>query len=327
MVDPEGFQRVGVERLHHALRQCDEDHAVRIGRAVDGEAGRTGHFPGFDRFARVLVDAVERTSGVDNQLVVHEDRIADLAAAHAAAAGGRGAELDGPVERAVCRGDGRGRAGDGVVAVAARGHLAFYIGRSTEICPFGAQCGVQRCVFLRCLQGNGDVAENGVCFAAHGQLLHAVFRAERHLAALPDIARTGDRIEIGKALGEREDALLRPDALIAARFYDTDQRVLRRGLEADAGRHRLLDGDGIDRFRGLVVPVRQREAERLGAAAAVQRQRQLVYRPCGRGLILRERRPVHEIAHVFVAVFWQFSVRLKLQIQRACCRRDEHGIV
>ena len=66
MVDPEGFQRVGVERLHHALRQCDEDHAVRIGRAVDGEAGRTGHFPGFDRFARVLVDAVERTGKKSN---------------------------------------------------------------------------------------------------------------------------------------------------------------------------------------------------------------------------------------------------------------------
>ena len=108
-VDPERLERLGIERLHAAVREADEDHAFGIRRAVDGKGRFVIHLPLALDLAGHNVQLIDHVLGVSIEIVPHEDR----------AAAGVGtvalAELRCPVEHRVLRRGGRFHVYDAVI--------------------------------------------------------------------------------------------------------------------------------------------------------------------------------------------------------------------
>ena len=263
-IQPEGFQRLRVKGLNAASGEADEEHAVIIGRRVDGEAGAVDHGAGRKDLAGDGVDPEELIIGIRDQVAVHEDRAADRIFIKALA------QLIGPVEHGLCRAD-RHRAGDdAVIAVlrAARNKLArcFVIGirGSTKIGPFRFDRMIKRGILFGCGQRQRErdlqvplrvglhVSRCSVGEGQDGLPIVCVRGAER--AAFSDIAQCRQVIVIGKALGQAPRAvLIRPDPHLGAVVDEDQQCVLRCQGRCEGDGRGFLDGQTDAGRLGRVV--------------------------------------------------------------------------
>ena len=108
-VDPERLERLGVECLHAAVCEADEDHAFGIRRAVDSKGRFVIHLSlGLD-LAGHDVQLIDHVLGVGVEIITHKDRASAGVGAVALA------ELRCPVEHRVLRRGGRFHIHDAVI--------------------------------------------------------------------------------------------------------------------------------------------------------------------------------------------------------------------
>ena len=258
-VKPQRFQRFGVERLDPAIGQADQHNAVRIGRPVDGKAGRTGHIAGGFYCTGRLVYAVNMTACIDDQAVIHQNGVADRACIPSVSQRGS------PVEHAVLRADRRVCVCNAIVAV-----------RAAEVCPFGIQIMLDPGILLRSLKCDRHGRKLCIGIFSECQALLPVLRGQLHAPAPARIARSCKGADIGKALGKRECSVaVRPDAVLADGFVQINLRVSRLEPEAHGGRRGLLHGDRIVRSGFRREPVRHRDADGLLLLRSVQLHRNM----------------------------------------------------
>ena len=212
-VDPQGFERLGVEGLDLAAGQADKDHAVGIGCRVDGEAGGTCHRALCEHLAGVDVEALDGAAGVGDEATVHQD---------GGAGSGRPAcaVLRSPQQLTVLTRVGRGGVRDAKVIAAV-----------AEVRPFG-----------------GEILDKGRVLFGCGQrdLEHWLGRAGSQAARLADIALCRCDVGVGRAVHQGIVAvLIRIDAGVE-RVIQDQQGVLRVKLctHLADGVLRCLDGVG-----------------------------------------------------------------------------------
>ena len=212
-VDPQGFERLGVEGLDLAAGQADKDHAVGIGCRVDGEAGGTCHRALCEHLAGVDVEALDGAAGVGDEVTVHQN---------GGAGSGRPAcaVLRSPQQLTVLTCVGRGGVRDAKVIAAV-----------AEVRPFG-----------------GEILDKGRVLFGCGQrdLEHWLGRAGSQAARLADIALCRCDIGVGCAVHQGIIAvLIRIDAGVE-RVIQDQQGVLRVKLctHLADGVLRCLDGVG-----------------------------------------------------------------------------------
>ena len=212
-VDPQGFERLGVEGLDLAAGQADKDHAVGIGCRVDGEAGGTCHRALCEHLAGVDVEALDGAAGVGDEATVHQN---------GGAGSGRPAcaVLRSPQQLTVLTRVGRGGVRDAKVIAAV-----------AEVRPFG-----------------GEILDKGRVLFGCGQrdLEHGLGRAGSQAAGLADIALCRCDIGVGRAVHQGIIAvLIRIDAGVE-RVIQDQQGVLRGKLctHLADGVLRCLDGVG-----------------------------------------------------------------------------------
>ena len=212
-VDPQGFERLGVEGLDLAAGQADKDHAVGIGRRVDGEAGGARHRALCEHLAGVDVEALDGAAGVGDEVTVHQN---------GGAGSGRPAcaVLRSPQQLTVLTRVGRGGVRDAKVIAAV-----------AEVRPFG-----------------GEILDKGRVLFGCGQrdLEHWLGRAGSQAARLADIALRRCDIGVGRAVHQGIIAvLIRIDAGVE-RIIQDKQGVLRVKLctHLADGVLRCLDGVG-----------------------------------------------------------------------------------
>ena len=212
-VDPQGFERLGVEGLDLAAGQADKDHAVGIGCRVDGEAGGTCHRALCEHLAGVDVEALDGAAGVGDEATVHQN---------GGAGSGRPAcaVLRSPQQLTVLTRVGRGGVRDAKVIAAV-----------AEVRPFG-----------------GEVLDKGRVLFGCGQrdLEHWLGRAGSQAARLADIALCRCDVGVGRAVHQGIVAvLIRIDAGVE-RVIQDQQGVLRVKLctHLADGVLRCLDGVG-----------------------------------------------------------------------------------
>ena len=212
-VDPQGFERLGVEGLDLAAGQADKDHAVGIGCRVDGEAGGTCHRALCEHLAGVDVEALDGAAGVGDEATVHQN---------GGAGSGRpaGAVLRSPQQLTVLTRVGRGGVRDAKVIAAV-----------AEVRPFG-----------------GEILDKGRVLFGCGQrdLEHWLGRAGSQAARLADIALRRCDVGVGRAVHQGIVAvLIRIDAGVE-RVIQDQQGVLRVKLctHLADGVLRCLDGVG-----------------------------------------------------------------------------------
>ena len=212
-VDPQGFERLGVEGLDLAAGQADKDHAVGIGRRVDGEAGGTCHRALCEHLAGVDVEALDGAAGVGDEATVHQN---------GGAGSGRPAcaVLRSPQQLTVLTRVGRGGVRDAKVIAAV-----------AEVRPFG-----------------GEILDKGRVLFGCGQrdLEHWLGRAGSQAARLADIALRRCDVGVGRAVHQGIVAvLIRIDAGVE-RVIQDQQGVLRVKLctHLADGVLRCLDGVG-----------------------------------------------------------------------------------
>ena len=142
-VDPQGFQRLGIECLNFAAGQANEDHAVAISHGDDGVAGLINHGAFGHRLAGHAVETADGASGVG----------VDVAIDHDGRTGGSrpaGAVLHSPQNFRVLGGVGGLGVGDTQIVVA----LA-------EVAPLGSDASVE----VRVLRGHSQSNVDGAAFA------------------------------------------------------------------------------------------------------------------------------------------------------------------
>ena len=212
-VDPQGFERLGVEGLDLAAGQADKDHAVGIGCRVDGEAGGTCHRALCEHLAGVDVEALDGAAGVGDEATVHQN---------GGAGSGRPAcaVLRSPQQLTVLTRVGRGGVRDAKVIAAV-----------AEVRPFG-----------------GEILDKGRVLFGCGQrdLEHWLGRAGSQAARLADIALRRCDVGVGRAVHQGIVAvLIRIDAGVE-RVIQDQQGVLRVKLctHLADGVLRCLDGVG-----------------------------------------------------------------------------------
>ena len=212
-VDPQGFERLGVEGLDLAAGQADKDHAVGIGCRVDGEAGGTCHRALCEHLAGVDVEALDGAAGVGDEATVHQN---------GGAGSGRPAcaVLRSPQQLTVLTRVGRGGVRDAKVIAAV-----------AEVRPFG-----------------GEILDKGRVLFGCGQrdLEHGLGRAGSQAARLADIALRRCDVGVGRAVHQGIVAvLIRIDAGVE-RVIQDQQGVLRVKLctHLADGVLRCLDGVG-----------------------------------------------------------------------------------
>ena len=212
-VDPQGFERLGVEGLDLAAGQADKDHAVGIGCRVDGEAGGTCHRALCEHLAGVDVEALDGAAGVGDEATVHQN---------GGAGSGRPAcaVLRSPQQLTVLTRVGRGGVRDAKVIAAV-----------AEVRPFG-----------------GEILDKGRVLFGCGQrdLEHWLGRAGSQAARLADIALCRCDVGVGRAVHQGIVAvLIRIDAGVE-RVIQDQQGVLRVKLctHLADGVLRCLDGVG-----------------------------------------------------------------------------------
>ena len=74
MVDPQRFQRIRIKRLDTAIRQPHEDHAVRIGRRINGKAGSMIHGSAGFHFSRHFVHFIDLVFCVSINIIPYQNR-------------------------------------------------------------------------------------------------------------------------------------------------------------------------------------------------------------------------------------------------------------
>ena len=212
-VDPQGFERLGVEGLDLAAGQADKDHAVGIGCRVDGEAGGTCHRALCEHLAGVDVEALDGAAGVGDEVTVHQN---------GGAGSGRPAcaVLRSPQQLTVLTRVGRGGVRDAKVIAAV-----------AEVRPFG-----------------GEILDKGRVLFGCGQrdLEHWLGRAGSQAARLADIALRRCDVGVGRAVHQGIVAvLIRIDAGVERVIHD-QQGILRGKLctHLADGVLRCLDGVG-----------------------------------------------------------------------------------
>ena len=234
-VDPQGFERLGVEGLDLAAGQADKDHAVGIGCRVDGEAGGTCHRALCEHLAGVDVEALDGAAGVGDEATVHQN---------GGAGSGRPAcaVLRSPQQLTVLTRVGRGGVRDAKVIAAV-----------AEVRPFG-----------------GEILDKGRVLFGCGQrdLEHWLGRAGSQAARLADIALRRCDIGVGRAVHQGIIAVfIRIDAGVE-RVIQDQQGILRgkfcvhladgvlRCLDGVGGRQavRIGDDDGHDVLAVLQGP-------------------------------------------------------------------------
>ena len=311
-VDPEGFQRLGIERLHTPIGECNEQHAVRIGRTVDGEAGLSGHRPSLDRLSGILVDAVERVPGINDECAVHQNGAADCAAARCIAVGpsAERADLLCPIEHSICSGDWRFCRRHGVIVRIA-----------AEVRPFGLKLG-QR-LALRCFFQRQADAVRALCFAVQNELKRSIFLFQRHSTAFAEITRRGQEIVVGKACREGIGPIfVRPDPAAGDSFLQEEDGVFRIQGKLNLGGRSLLYRNGINAVsRGVRMGEPQRD--RLRGFRSVQRD-------LGLGslcYVFSIHRNAQHIAVVRIAIAQHFVSQHRSQRNRGLRRWDGHGIL
>ena len=161
LIDPQGRQIIGAERLHAALLQRHEDHTVGIGGRDDGEVGVADHVGGGHGLAGGGIQLQQSAARVGVHVAAHEDGGAHRVAAIAAAAGAGPQQLHiGGLGLRVDLAGGGLDAGDGHVLV-----IAAEVGPESIILRQGERrCGGQRHVQHALIQrgladgaGLGDV--------------------------------------------------------------------------------------------------------------------------------------------------------------------------
>ena len=234
-VDPQGFERLGVEGLDLAAGQADKDHAVGIGCRVDGEAGGTCHRALCEHLAGVDVEALDGAAGVGDEVTVHQN---------GGAGSGRPAcaVLRSPQQLTVLTCVGRGGVRDAKVIAAV-----------AEVRPFG-----------------GEILDKGRVLFGCGQrdLEHWLGRAGSQAARLADIALRRCDVGVGRAVHQGIVAVfIRIDAGVE-RIIQDQQGILRvklcthladgvlRCLDGVGGRQavRIGDDDGHDVLAVLQGP-------------------------------------------------------------------------
>ena len=132
---------------------------------------------------------------VDNQAIVHQNRIADSSVGIALS------QLHRPVHHAIFCCDRRFCVCNAIVAVHAAAHGRSGIGCAAEICPFSVQIVLNFLVFLCSVQFDLDsmkIREGFFSEFQHNLPVFVLF--QRQLCLLAAIARTGEACGVGKAL-------------------------------------------------------------------------------------------------------------------------------
>ena len=280
-VKPERFQRICVECLNASVGKTDQNHALGIGRVVDGKAGRTRHRAFLQNLSGVLVNLHDFCSGVGNQIPADQNRVADGSFIVSLA------DLACPIECAVFCRKRNFRIRHAVIRVGRAGHITVcIICRAAEVRPFGGDFRVDGGIGLRCgqLERNGGIP-NGIrrfrheCFRAV-RLLHpaklqghfaAAARCQLDCAALPGVTVFCQAVAIGKARREAVfSGFIRPDTDAAERLINVKRRV--RGCKGKFGRRacRLLNSKHIAARGGASVAVGQRNRNRFRSAVAAE---------------------------------------------------------
>jgi len=257
-IQPQGFQRLGVECLNASIGQTDKQNAVRVGRAIDCKAGCSRHIAFGLNFACGFAYTVDFTASIDDQTVIHKDGAADRAVIPALAQRGC------PIQHAVRRADWCLCVRNAVVAVCA-----------AEIWPFCVKinnAGVRVCL----LQRDRHRREIRISIRSECQALLPVLCGQFHVPVLTYISGFRKGAIIGKALGKRErSVVIRPDAVMTDSFIQIDLCVSRVKLKPHSSRRSFLCRDRIFRFGLRCELVRHRNADGFLLLRSVQLQRDI----------------------------------------------------
>ena len=283
-IDPQRFQRIGVERLYHT-GQRDEDHALGIGRRRNIEGGRGDHIAGLNDLSRHRIDLQNAGIHRADQIAVHQNRRADYGGVE------RLARLIRPVEQGVLRGDGRGRIGDGVVIIV-----------SAEIVPVGRNIFADGFVLLRLLKRYGQLQL--ILIGRNRALLHDIAIGGGDIGVIIALNQIIGAVRIGgdradERILEHKGGVLRREAKrqladlrarqthrIAARHRSA---IVQRGFQRNGDRLFLLGKGNIQRILSVCVRLERLTIHADAHLIAELRGRQ------GEGELLHLRRGEHEI--------------------------------
>ena len=311
-VNPEGFQRGCVEGLHRTAGQRHEDHAVRVNRRGDGEAGFVIHGRLCLNFAAYGVNAVDFVAGVGDDISVHQNRAADGIRIKA------DAQLVCPIQGAVLRRRWQQYVRDAVIG-----------GRTAEIRPLRRDRRVDGGVGRRRIQRPDDGHRaaalrlgDGVGFRTVGDHQRTgIVPGHGQGAGHGLVAVFCQRVAVAAALAEKiMPPVLRQLLLAGENAAYVQKRIRRFGNEGHfhRGRFQNVQGIGSGTVRSLVVF--HRDPDGLGVDGAVQRD--------DRNAFGGHIRAVHldAVAHVLFAVAGVIRIAGKPQLQILRRHGDRHGI-
>ena len=265
-VQPQGFQCFCVECLNPSIGQTNQHNAIRIGRPVDGKAGFPGHLTRGLHCAGVLIYAVNMVACIDNQAIVHQNRVADGSVGVALS------QLHCPVHHAAFCCDRRFGVCNAIVAVHTAAYGASSIRCTAEIRPFGVQIVLNFLVFFCNVQFDLDSMKIRESFFSEFQHDLSIFILfQRQFCLLTAIAHTGKACSIGEALRERIGfPCAWPAAISADALIDINLAIRGGHFKGNCRGSSFLNLNSVNGFCGLVIAVCQFDGEKLRLFTAIQ---------------------------------------------------------
>ena len=311
-VDPERFQCGRIERLHRAAGQRHEDHAVRVNRRGDGEAGLVIHVCLYLDLAAYGVHAVDLVARVGDDIAIHQNRAAHGVRIKA------DAQLVCPIQGAVLRRRWQQYVRDAVIG-----------GRTAEIRPLRLDRRVDGGVGRRRIQRPDDGRRaaalrlgDGVGFRTVGDHQRTgIVPGHGQGAGHGLVAVFCQRVAVAASLAQQIIPRVVRQLLHAGENVpQMQQRVRRFRLEGHFHRGRFQNVQGISSGAVRSLVIFHRDRNRLGVNGAVQRDDHAAF-----GGHVRAVHP-DAVAHVLFAVAGVLLVAGKPQFQILRRHGDRHGI-